>query len=398
MSINILTRYCYPAAGVQVKVQSDLYSDEIIFDKFENGFLKQIDPFNNFIKSIFEESSVEKSTGILPPGVRYISNGYVIYERQPEYKNIFIIPKLVNEINDSDQSYSFRLPIPWQLYIIQYTTVIDDNNNKLYYPSNVKLHFMKESLHSIDQEVYLAPLSNFYTDGMLCRPMFSSMEETERYSKDIAGVIQAAYDWIWNCGSNLDLTESCLQMFTQFENKDIKETILGTLYTTNPFSFNIHSYYINYTEVAQMFKAWELVPLHEVSNKLWPSNSVEHNFSNDRRSLTSGPLLLEYFKDMGITPEYELHYDEDEDNEYQCDESFCNCNIPINDFNMRQFLQKIYNGKLYPPPLTLKDSLMLMYEKFDPRYNFNQVQSLVYDFQIKNALSEMETKILLQST
>jgi len=396
MSIDILTRYCYPSPHVQVKVDSDLYSDKIIFDKIQDGYLKEINPFNDFIKSIFGESSVEKSTGILPPGVRYISNGYVIYERQPEYKNIFIVPKLIHDIGDNEQTYSFRLPIPWQLYIIQYTTVVDDDNNKLYYPSNVKFHFMKESLHSVDQEVYLAPLSNFYTDGMLCRPMFSSMEDTERYTKDISGVIQAAYDWIWNCGSNLDLTESCLQMFTQFNDVDIKHTVLGTMFNINPSRYNIHSYYANYQDLDCLFKAWELVPLHEISNKLWPTNSKEHNFANDRKLLTSSQLLLDYFDTVGIDAVYDQHYDDD-DIEYQCDEDFCSCRIPANSFDYKEFLTKVYNGKMYPPPLTLKDSLALMYEKFDPRYSYYQRQAYITDRTVKNNLSGIESKILHQT-
>lgn len=376
-------------------IESEESNEKFEFSSYSRQFQEnpQLNPLNDFIqKSI--SNCIEKASGILPPGVRFITKDFVVYERRPEYVNIFLIPKLLSDISDTDMSYNFRIPLPWQLYIIQYTSIVNSEGNIDYYPSNVKLHFMKESLHSLDQEMMLAPLPNFYTNGVLCRPMFASMEETERYSKDISGVIQAAYDWIWNCGTNMDLTESCAQVFIQLHSINAEETIFEKDLDLRQFKVPFGSYYINSDLVVQLFSMWEKYSLEEIVQKVWPYNSLEMNFSRDRTRILRSKVFLEYLEYMGEQPMYELHYDEDENYEYQCDENEdCDCRIPINSVSWNSF--NAFLGSPNERFLTFEESFNKFVEAYHPDpYSFNNHFS---EYRIKSFISKLENDIILNN-
>lgn len=393
MTINILYGRTYGGSFTASEIQSNYGNTGNYISSENSSLLSELKPFNDLLQSFSSGSNIVKNTGIMPPGVRYVTKDFIVYERQPEYKNVFIIPKLVSEIGSESQEkqYSYSIPLPWQLYIIQYSTVINENGEEDYYPANVKLHFMKNSLTSLDQELYLAPIPNFYTDGSLCRPMFSSMEETERYSKDIAGVIHAAYDWIWNCGTNLDLTESCLQMFSQLNNVPITETIFYPIFTDIPNKVNLFSsYYVPFVSIDYLMRAWEKNSLEDVCNTTWPSNSVYRNFATERNHIMASSEFCEFLRQVeGTEPEYELHYDDDEDHEYQCEynpEEFdvCSCHIPINCFSWINYFKYINNNNSYPKRLTFLESFSSFVKFFSPT-----------NIKLKNTLSPWETSIAL---
>lgn len=217
-----------------------------------------------------------KDSGILPPGVRVVGQNYVIFERPPSYQNVFYnIDKVHSEMTDSN-THLFRIPVPWQVYV----AVFDSN----YYLTSVSMFFSPTSLVSKDQSLYLAPLPNFYTNGSLCRPMFSEMEEIERYPKNLSGVISAAYDWIWNNGTNNDLNEAVVHVNLQLvhntdlpSNDTVFKHVAPEIYRSlfaNPYAMYYHS-----TQVLQIFQSWEKISLEEIVNFRWPVSSKELHFN-----------------------------------------------------------------------------------------------------------------------
>ena len=183
----------------------------------------------DFLNPFLNDSHFVKDTGIMPPGVLGFNSNVIIYERPPEYRSIEVIYQRLDGMSRRDATHRYILPIPWQLYVITYSSApsYDDPSGIDFYACDVKMFFSNSRIYNFDQEVYLAPLPNLYTDGSLCRPMLSSMDDIERYSKDISGVIMAAYDWVWNSGTNIDLTESVCQMYSQ----DRKSTRLNSSHT-----------------------------------------------------------------------------------------------------------------------------------------------------------------------
>ena len=66
-------------------------------------------------------SSLPKSTGLMPPGVKAIFPNVVVFERPPTYQNIFYIADAVSE-RMSDEQNVYRIALPWQLYIAVYNS------------------------------------------------------------------------------------------------------------------------------------------------------------------------------------------------------------------------------------------------------------------------------------
>lgn len=399
MTINILDLVGSSVCSVVVDHVGEKvgYSNKI-------ELIKELKPLNDIFYSISKNTNIEKNTGILPPGVKFITKEFIVYERQPEFKNIFIIHKLLNEIQDTDITDNYCIPLPWQLYIIQYSSVTNEDGSVDYYPANVKLHFMKDSLNFLEQEVYLAPLPNLYTDGSLCRPFFSSMEEIERYPKNIAGVIQAAYDWIWNCGTNLDLTESCIQMYMQLNDSDIKNTVFHPSHTDFIEKYKYGTaYYANSSHIMTLMRSWEKNSLLDVCNKDWPSNYIEKHFSRERVRILTSSSFEDYIVNRCKSELcYEYHYDEDNDTEYQCDEEDledndypCSCRIPSNYFHWNDYFRYVNDDKARPRPLTFIES----YESFVKKYsqNFNNLSITFDDVKAANKIRSIENKILLST-
>jgi hypothetical protein len=209
-------------------------------------------------------------TGILPPGVKIIGTNYLVFEKPPTFKNIFYVPSAKYDVPDDCESLEqvYRIPIPWQLYFVKF------NDNM--YTYEVRMFFMKNSLSSTDQELFLPPIPNFYTDGLLCSPTMSNMEDVDRYPKNHTGIIQSAYDWVWNSGTNHDLTEACLHVSMQHPQKDtILKNIPEQFYESNfphsQSSFNRYS--ATPGQIKTMFRAWEDFSLSDVCELSWPNTS-----------------------------------------------------------------------------------------------------------------------------
>lgn len=239
----------------------------IIDQNFTNQYIeKYFSPFNT-IKSNPTDS------GLLSPGLKSVGNNYIVFEKPPCFKNIFYIPTSRDEITeDADNQQVFRIPLPWQLYLVKF--------NPNMYVYQVNMFFMKNSLTSVDQELFLPPIPNFYTNGMLCPPIMDNMEDVDRYPKNYAGIIESAYDWVWNSGTNHDLTEACIHAGFQLNQdnsilKYMPEPIYNNYFKTiynNPFNTNSR-YSANYKQVTHLLTSWEKSSLTEVCHFSWPNIS-----------------------------------------------------------------------------------------------------------------------------
>jgi len=255
---------------------------------------------NQFMSSVI--NNVKKQTNLnsnlLPPAVKYSYPGLAVFERPPTYRMVQYIPSSAYEITDKHEPQIYRIPIPWQLYIIFYDPVN-------FYCTSVKMFFMQSSLLSADQTLFMPPIPNFFTNGALCRPMYEGMEDIERYSKDLSGVIASAYDWIWNSGFNHDLSENIFQLKTQ--NKPVEITSdKGVVELSNYHGFSRH---VTCQYLQRVLKAWEKIDINDVLNLVWPNPSLSQSFEAD--------------------PSYYRSYDPDRFDvnceEGECSEENCGC-------------------------------------------------------------------------
>jgi len=225
-----------------------------------------------FIKSLLDINKKEIVSNIVPPAIKYHSHGVVVFERPPSYQVIQYAPQNVSNLDENTPIHIYRIPIPWQLYIMTY-------DPDKYFCGSVRMYFMKSSLSSPEQNVYMPPIPNFFTNGLLCRPMFDKMNDVDGYSKDLSGVIASAYDWIWNTGFNHDLTENFYHVIRQ--KKPVK---LMTSYLNLGPNVNTHGYYrgMSPTHIQGILGDWESLDLDNILDLDWPNPSLMQAFETDR--------------------------------------------------------------------------------------------------------------------
>jgi len=251
------------------------------------------------------KSSIDIDSGLLPPGVRYVGKNYVVFERPPTFQNVFYIPARVEEMreeydegDEDEENYSYadydvegnqityRLPIPWQLYVATFDTA--------YLCASVHMFFMNTSLFSTDQTLWAPTIPNFFANGLLCRPMFDSMYEIDRYEKSIKGVIETAYDWVWNNGTNNDLNETLVQLCIQQPEHPIIKAIpedRKRLFANN-YVFNSH--YFESDRVCTFLNAWESLTIPDILTHPWPNPSQGTHFSHHPNQ----PLMPDNYQDL----------------------------------------------------------------------------------------------------
>jgi hypothetical protein len=224
-----------------------------------------------FFKSLININEKKLVSNIVPPAIKYHSNGIVVFERPPTYQVVQYAIQNVNNLDDNTPIYVYRIPIPWQLYIINY-------DPSQYLCNSVRMYFMKSSLNSPEQNVYMPPMPNFFTNGMLCRPMYDSMSDIDGYSKDLSGVIASAHDWIWNSGFNHDLTENFYHVIRQKSPTELLNNY------SNLTDVNGYGYYrgMTPTHVRAILEDWEKIDLNNILDLNWPNPSLTPNFEEDR--------------------------------------------------------------------------------------------------------------------
>lgn len=209
---------------------------------------------------------------LLFPGVRYIGKNMVIFEMPPTYKHIDY-KEAYREDDGSEereiQERSYYLPIPWQIYIASF----DDKNMRV---QQVQMYFSNSAITSFDHQIHLSPLLNFYSNGVLCRPFFSSMEDIEKYSQNISGVMASAYDWIWNSGFNFDIRETVSEFVVSGSWKKMLE--LSTLNdpAKQAAEMLLSQVVVSRNDLAPsvvrtVFSLWASVPLERILECTWIS-------------------------------------------------------------------------------------------------------------------------------
>jgi hypothetical protein len=248
-----------------------------------------IDLISNSFHSVLSHSSID--TGLLPPGVRYISPGFVVFERPPSMHLIQYIDNSLDQISSEGEEYydeeneqfieevelepisTYYIPVPWQLYIASYSTTPGSQ----YFLTSVKMFFMNTPLIGDHVQLYSPYIPNFYANGYLCNPRIDSFDDINRYQKNISGVIESAYDWIWNTGFNADLYECISQTCVQKPNQFIKEQFIKKV---NYYSSSI---------VNNFYEQISNLSLEEVTNMKWANPSYASHFNADKS-------MLQYYK------------------------------------------------------------------------------------------------------
>ena len=308
-------------------------------------------------------SSLSKSTGLMPPGIKAIFPNVVVFERPPAYQNIFYIADTVSERMSEEQNV-YRIALPWQLYIAVY--------NSDFYLSNVYMYFMDAPLTSVDQNIYAPNIPNFFSNGLLCRPNFSTMDDVERYSKDVSGVVHSAFDWVWNNGTNHDLTESMvlLPKYTQ----DLSTTVIGHAPRSSHYFDKSYctTYKLSVEQVKTAFISWEKIDIKDILNYKWASPSPQLHDVNSSDYMTfvqQSDAYSDHVQDWLFN-----HYsDEDE-------EDIIN-RMDNGEYDIVEYISFLINNNYVSPPS-------------DQRNNFSYQKMLDNIFRENNTLKKKTVNIL----
>ena len=297
------------ASTLSIKSQSYWQNSDSLVEvsatnEFNSAATSNPDAIFSFLNSL-DKRNIE--SGLLPPGFRVSIPGCVIFERPPSMQLVQYIDATVESISnyeeqgsyyeDDDEesgeyheelnSYTYRIPVPWQLYIATYST----NPASMYRVTSIRMYFMNGPLNNPDVQVYAPYINNFFANASLCTPMFDTIDEIERYPQNVAGVIASAYDWVWNTGFNADLRE-CLDLnFSSYVSS--KNPLIAGFrqkYQNRDFGYlNIYPAFYKYLS--------DFTPA-DIINLEWATPSYAHHYDLDRQLLFSNDKkLMEEFKE-----------------------------------------------------------------------------------------------------
>lgn len=132
-----------------------------------------------------------QSTGVLPPGVRWVSSSgrQVLFERPPRRARLQYSPK---PANDNDPKWrDVEIELPWQVYAIVFS-----NDFQI---RSLTTYAAQHQLTSFDDYLGLMPLPNTHQDGHFCLPASQPSAES------LAEAIQNAYQMMWHSKFNMDV-------------------------------------------------------------------------------------------------------------------------------------------------------------------------------------------------
>ena len=356
LNYNILAfpdRYAsYAVCDYLLKVsnESGISSKKITTSPIIDTEFQNISFAENAIKQLnlaTASRSVDEDESLLFPGVRHLSPGIILFERPPTYKVVSAYNDYRDQISTQTGTSEYYLPIPWQVYIAMY----NPEDMRLV---SVKMFFASNSLSSLDQTIYSPPLYNFYSNGTLCRPFFSNMEDIEKYPKDLSGVMASAYDWIWNSGFNFDITEGIsfflhTNKYEQFEKYLKPETKANLTWLQNHPLQNLPSNLPSQWHVP-FFKCWEEIPLSEVSSLTW-NPFTDTDFYYQHLMNVREHLINDFCNNFDIV----IHEDhtEDEDHNDDCPD---NCSY-VHEIHESQAYLTFVSNRLSLEDRTLLEAL-----------------------------------------
>lgn len=318
------------------------------------GIYKSLDSLASIGSSAYSAEKFHSDTSTYFPGVRYMTPGIIVFERPPSYQHLTISFDHRDELNDETPIKDYYIPIPWQVYIASY----NPEDMRLF---NVRMYFTSSTLFSVDQPIYAPPLFNFYSNGKLCRPFFPSIEDIEKYPQNVSGIIASAYDWIWNSGFNLDITENISEFlmtkkFTQFEKylKTQEEKLSYSFLLSHSVTGIPRTLPSAYTN--SLFTCWQSVPIEEISSFNWSIYTDADFFYQE--SLTQDQInscLHDYLALHNLViHEYEDHDYIEEEDEYDCPD---NCISEENLYSSGSF-KKFVSERTVPKPKSLKPAML----------------------------------------
>ena len=160
-------------------------------------------------------------SGLIPPGLVSLGKNILIFENPPTNKLLSHHSTERDSIEDDSEPDTYYLPIPWQIYVCLF--------NDEYSLLDTYMFYSRDAISKMGfgEPVYAPVLPNFFGNGQLCRPFYPNMDDVDKYSKDISGVIASAYDSIWNSGWNLDLYETLNEYFLLFNSSRLIDADTG---------------------------------------------------------------------------------------------------------------------------------------------------------------------------
>lgn len=334
---------------------------------FPSTFYDNINFLNSYLNASIPQFPSIDSNSIFFPGVRYLSEGIIVFERPPSYQFVNVDNNYRESINEETLSSDYYIPIPWQVYVCSY----DSSTMRLV---SVKMFFSNSSLMTSDQTLYCPPLFNFYSNGTLCRPFFPSMDDIDKYPLTISGIIASAFDWIWNSAFNYDLTEN-ISLFTASKKYEqfspwAEESCLDAYNILKNTKINHFARLSKLSYLNSFFECWSSVPLHQISSLTWCNYSDSEFYSMDWNNCS---YFEQYIEQNNISIHECVQYSgEDYYTEYcseDCDED-CECHLDcdcpsnshsreeiINSYEYEQSINKYLSNGEFPSSKTLVEAI-----------------------------------------
>lgn len=312
-----------------------------------------------------------------PPGLLYADSNTIIFERPPTMKLVSWTNYLLDEISDNSKYHTFEIPIPWQVYFVHFTPSEDGAN----IISNIFMAFSNTQVHSEDQVLYQPPLSNFYTTGQLCSPNYETYAEISDGTETISGIMQNAYNQVWDSKSNNDLTQCFVAFQRHFatpicvpcDNGKIKfqvrenqkhlfdNTVAKNIKTHNYMGCFHDSYYTPKEYPYYFYDSWSQIPISEVCSLEWAPLDLEENDNYYHSKIIcriSDSSFIKYIKDAtdhdiasNIFKEDNCcdncsGYNEDCD-DYFCLEEDCKCHAFLFDLDLNFWINPETNNTFF---------------------------------------------------
>jgi hypothetical protein len=349
--------------------EQDPASVDPYFDHYRN--LYSI-PFDSFDAS--NANFINMDDNFMFPGVRYASNNFVVFELPPGMRHV----SYQEQYRDSAGGTNYRefyIPVPWQVYIAHFSA-----EKRLI---SVQMYFSKTPLYHNQQALYCPPMFNFYSNGMLCRPFFESMEDYEKYPKTISGIIASAFDWVWNSGFNLDIVET-MHEYIQSKNymslidqvdKNLLPKLSEDINVLN--SFYKYSHYgqghipISLNVFSSLFRIWQSVPFENILDVNWnPFCKHGHFFYQSFSDYCFDDLSKEtadYIEQHGLNvveSEEDIPFHEDDEGNTYDDDSYITHDALFSSHSFRKYIFP----KLYALESTFTRAIHIL-EKNSPYYS-----------------------------
>jgi hypothetical protein len=271
---------------------------------YDKSFLNVI--YNNF------QSTRIFSDNIFPSGILYYDNSIIVFQKPPSKKLINYIPKQEADIRSSDEHTSYEISIPWQVYVISYSSFdYSDSDSEVsseYYSINsVYMFFSNCQITSGDNYLYSAPIPNFYSNGLLCSPRYSSIEDT-LFAKDshtVSNLMVSAYNSIWNSNYNGDLTSSIVDYLYSCFKKQIhtsKSLFANNILSTYPI-YSRTSYYCDLNFVSNFLENWSTYSVSDILSFDWANPSNTNWYHTDYSEIEEDALHQYFAENVDYDPE-----------------------------------------------------------------------------------------------